>query len=349
MSMRPHSRALILCSVLATSVASGGSLYAQPSADPNQRATELYKKGNDYYDKAKWADAETMYRAAFELRKSFEIAGNLGDVEMIQGKARDAAEHLAFALTQFPPSGKPAQKEALQKRLREATIMIGTIHVKVNEPGAEVILDGKPLGKSPIESDVYVDRGDHVMEAKLEGYEPVTEKLTATAGSTHDVNLTLKRKEAPKSTLPPPGAGGAGAGEAPSGSSKPNTVIVIGGAMVSVAALATGIGLSVAANGKADDAVAIRDQLRVRGAPLCNTSGLDAATAMSCADLRSTLEDKDSFTNTAIAAFVIGGVAATATAVYTFWPLRKTSKAAEVRPVPVMTGKEGGLWLMGRF
>src|SRR5688572_14876877 len=130
MSMRPHLRAWILCSVLATSSTSGVVATAQPASDSGQRATELYKKGNELYDKSKWAEAETMYRAAFELRQSFEIAGNLGDVEMIQGKPRDAAEHLAFALREFPPSGKPPQKEALQKRLREATNMIGTVHIK---------------------------------------------------------------------------------------------------------------------------------------------------------------------------------------------------------------------------
>lgn len=346
--MRPHSRALILCSVLATCLASGGALYAQPSTDPNQRATELYKKGNDYYDKAKWADAETMYRAAFELRQSFEIAGNLGDVEMIQGKPREAAEHLAFALRLFPPSGKPAQKEALQKRLREATTMIGTVRVKVSEPDAEVVLDGKSIGKSPLDNEIYVDRGDHVLEARREGYEPAKEKISATAGSTHDVSLTLKKKEEPRSKAPPVGAGG-GADEVSAGRSKPNTIIIIGGAMVSVAALATGIGLTAAANGKSGDAELMRQTMDMRGAPLCGSVGIDALTASECMELRDTLGDKDSFTNTAIAAFVIGGLAATATGVYTFWPRRKAEKAAVVRPVPFMTGKEGGLLVTGTF
>lgn len=104
---------------------------AQPTQDPNQRATELYKKGNEFYDKGKFADAEMMYRAAFELRQTFEIAGNLGDVEMIQGKPREAAEHLSMALREFPPSGKPAQKEALKKRHREATALIGTVKLTI--------------------------------------------------------------------------------------------------------------------------------------------------------------------------------------------------------------------------
>ena len=153
-----------------------------------------------------------MYRAAFELRQSFEIAGNLGDVELIQGKPRDAAEHLGYAVREFPPTGKPPQKEALQKRLREATNMIGTVQIKVSVPGAEVLVDDKTVGKAPLDYELYVDRGEHVVSAKLEGYEPANEKLTATCGSKHDVSLTLTKKEAPKSpkAAVEPGGGDSG-------------------------------------------------------------------------------------------------------------------------------------------
>jgi hypothetical protein len=325
----------------------GGLALAQPTMDPNQRATELYKKGNELYDKGKFGDAETMYRAAFELRQSFEIAGNLGDVEIIQGKHREAADHLALALREFPPSGKPAQKEALRKRLREATSQIGTVKVTVSAPGAEVVLDGVTIGKSPIEREIYVDKGDRVIEARLAGHEPAKEKITATSGSTHDVSLTLTKIEPPKPKPKPvettPEASG---GEAP----KKNLIIIIGGAMVSVAAVATGVGLTVAANSAADDALAMKNALDARGAPLCNQYlPSDNQTASECAALRESLSDQGSYANTAVVAYVIGGLAAAGTAVYAFWPAPKGRKTAVVRPVPVVTGREGGLWITGTF
>jgi len=340
MSMRPPFRAWIICSVLAMGLTSAGLGMAQPTADPNRRATELYKKGNELYDKAKFADAETMYRAAFELRQSFEIAGNLGDVEMIQGKPREAAEHLAFALREFPPSGKPAQKEALKKRLREAAALIGTVKVTVNMPDAEVVLDGKTIGKSPIEQEFYVDRGQHVLEARIAGHEPAKETITATSGSTHDVSLTLKKIEPPKPPPKPVVRGPeAGGGDAP----KKNVILIIGGAMVSVAAVATGVGLTVAANGKADDALSIRNGLQVRNAPSCNVPSTE------CADLHAALSDKDFYSNTAVVAYVIGGLAAAGTVAYAFWPEPESRKSTVVRPVPVVTGREAGLWLTGTF
>lgn len=345
MSMRPRFCAWIICSVFAVGMTSGGISMAQPTQDPNQRATELYKKGNEFYDKGKFADAEMMYRAAFELRQTFEIAGNLGDVEMIQGKPREAAEHLSMALREFPPSGKPAQKEALKKRHREATALIGTVKLTVSAPGAEILLDGKVLGKSPIEHEFYVDRGDHEIEARLAGHEPAKEKLTATAGSTHEVGLTLKKVEPPK---PPPKP--VVPVEPASDSSKKNLIIIIGGAMVSVAAIATGAGLTVAANSKVDDARALRSSMHARPAPLCNAYlPSDNQTASECIALREMLSDADSYSNTAVVTYIIGGLAAAGTVAYAFWPAPKNPKSTVVRPVPVVTGREGGLWIMGTF
>lgn len=337
MTKRPHYRAWILCGALGACLFASGGASAQPTLDPNQRATELYKKGNEFYDKSKWADAETMYRAAFDLKKSFEIAGNLGDVEMIQGKPRDAAEHLAYAIRQFPPTGKPAQRVALEKRLQDATNLIGTVNIKVSVLGAEVFLDGVSLGKAPLEHELYVDRGDHVVEAKKEGYEPAKEKLTATPGSKHDLSLTLKQKPKPVPVKKPD--------EVEDSGSDKSVALLVGGGIVTTVALATGIGMTVAANGKSSDADAQRAGMPVG---VC-ASPIAAAYQASCTTLLDTLNDQDSFTNTAIAAYVIAGVAGAATATYALWPTRKSSGVASVRPVPVVTATESGLWLTGTF
>jgi hypothetical protein len=337
MTKRPHYRAWILCGALGACLSASGGASAQPTTDPNQRATDLYKKGNEFYDKSKWADAENMYRAAFDLKKSFEIAGNLGDVEMIQGKPRDAAEHLAYAIRQFPPTGKPAQRVALEKRLQDATNLIGTVNIKVSVLGAEVFLDGVSLGKSPLEHELYVDRGDHVVEAKKEGYEPASEKLTATPGSKHDLSLTLKQKPKPAPVKKPDVVEDTGSGK--------SVALLVGGGIVTTVALATGIGMTVAANGKSSDGDA-------QSAPIpMGACAAPIATQyqVPCKALLETRKDQGAFTNTATVAYIIAGIAGVATVTYALWPTPKSSGVASVRPVPVVTSTEGGLWLKGTF
>lgn len=337
MTKRSHSRAWLLCGAFAALVCATGDSFAQPTADPNKRATELYKKGNEFYDKSKWADAENMYRAAFDLRQTFDIAGNLGDTEMIMGKPREAAEHLSFAIRNFPADGKPAQREALRKRLQEAANLIGTVNVSVSVPGAEVLLDGKSLGKAPLDHEYYVDRGDHVIEAKMAGYEPAKESFKASVGTKHDIKFTLK--EVPKPKAPPPPKTDEGGGIF-AGRSLP---ILIAGGAVTVVGIAVGAGTAAAANGKASDA----DALIAGMAP--NACAAPAGLA-ACAELVDTRKSQDTLANTSMAAFVVGGVAGLATAGYFFfWPKPKSGKSASVRPVPVVTANQGGLWVNGTF
>jgi tetratricopeptide (TPR) repeat protein len=121
-------------------------------------------------------------------------------------------------------------------------------------------------------------------------------------------------------------------------------------AMVAVAGVATGIGLTVAANREYDDALAQKNAMNARGAPLCNAYlPSDNQTASECNALRDALSDTDTFSNTAVVAYLIGGLAATGMAVYAFWPAPKGHKTTLVRPVPVVTGREGGLWITGTF
>src|SRR4051794_15541067 len=49
-------------------------------------------------------EAYVLYQAAWILKQTHDISGNLAQVEMKLGKKRDAAEHLAFTLGHFPSS-----------------------------------------------------------------------------------------------------------------------------------------------------------------------------------------------------------------------------------------------------
>src|SRR5690242_11913564 len=65
---------------------------AAPAGDEDE-ATKLYKQGHDLYEQGKPAEAEKAYQAAWDLRQSFDVAANLGNVELVIGQTRDAAEH----------------------------------------------------------------------------------------------------------------------------------------------------------------------------------------------------------------------------------------------------------------
>ncbi|WP_170319878.1 PEGA domain-containing protein [Polyangium spumosum] len=294
-------------------------------ADDTARAAELFATGNKLFDEQKWAEAEAAYQAAWDLRKSFDLAGNLGDVEMTLGQHRDAAEHLTYALEEFPAGGKPEVREALLKRLDEAKQHIGTVTIGTNIGGAKLYVDGRFVGQAPLAKPVFVDPGKRVIEAKLPGHDDVLKTVDVEKAQAQEVNLVL----APK------------IGGAPGGKSK--VLIGVGGGLALVG-IGTGIGLLVAGSGASSDAADLRKTL-VPGDCFGPT---DPAKVASCTELQDRLETKDTFTNVGIPLLVAGGVIAAGTIVYAVLPRKKATTVGLV-VAPVVAPTFSGLFASGRF
>src|SRR6185503_10534547 len=115
-------------------------------------------------------DAYRAYKAGYDLKKGYDLAGNLGNVELALGRPRDAAEHLSFCLKNFPATGTAKQLEFIRSRLAEARQKVGALSIQVSEGGAEVLVDGRSIGRSPLADEVFVDPGSRRIEARLNGH-----------------------------------------------------------------------------------------------------------------------------------------------------------------------------------
>lgn len=200
---------------------------AGDAGDAGAKAAQLYQEGNAFYDQGKYTQAETRYQAAWDLQKSFDVAGNLGNVEMLIGQHRDAAEHLSYALQTFPLGGTPEKKRFLQERLAEARKQIGTVRITVNVDGAEILIDGKWAGVSPLPGEVFVPPGERTIEVRR-GRLKSTESILVAKGSSQDLRVTLQ-----------PG---------------PKKEILIAGGAVGAAGIASGVIFAILSSGKAGDA-----------------------------------------------------------------------------------------------
>jgi hypothetical protein len=296
------------------------------------KADELYRQGNDAYKQNRLKDAYNFYRDAWNLKKSYDIAGNLGAVELAINMPRDAAEHLLHSLRQFPANGKPEARDKTRQRLEEALKQIGTLVIKANVEGADILIDGKSIGKAPLEQEVFVDAGARRIEAKFEGYESAQQQLQVAKGSTHQVALKLK-----KSAPPPPVV------VTPTRPSWTVPVIVVG-ASLAAASFGTGIGLFVASGSKGTEADEKLAELRRTSGPT------PCPTQPGCAEVKDLRADHDTFHNVAIGTFVLGGVfaAATVTSVFLLNP-KRSSTESDVRVAPALGPTSQGLFVTGTF
>jgi len=296
-------------------------------ADDTARAKELYEMGNKLYDEQKWSEAEAAYQSAWNLRKSYDLAGNLGDVEMQLGQFRDAAEHLSYAYDEFPTGGKPEVREALGKRIAEARQHVGVLRIKTNVVGARLYVDLKLVGQTPLEKGLFVDVGQRVIEARIDGHDDVLRTIEVAQGSTQEIELQL---------VPKFGGG------ASSGSAKRIAVIAMG-AGLAAAGIGMGVGLWATASGKTTDAGVIRANMQKGDCP-----GTAADTIAQCTSLKSTLKDHDTYFNVGTGMLTTGILLGVGTIVYVA-VTRKKSSTMGLEAIPIVAPTFTGVSLSGRF
>ncbi|XXY52693.1 hypothetical protein WME91_16315 [Sorangium sp. So ce269] len=272
-------------------------------------------------------------------------------------KYREAAEHLAWSLEQ-----REALPVALQLRfeegLRKATTHVATLLLAVDPPDAEVLVDGKPVGRTARTHKLFFESGQHMVRARAPGREESFQVFTAMSGQEHEMLMQLARssgstkevaaaapKEAPKalsSTL-------ADRTQATSPwASWPGT-LRIAGIAVTTATVSVGSLLMIRASRLDGDLRERRDGLNRD--PATNSSMCwQAPQRSACAELLR-LRDERNLSGAAGTALVIaGGVigAATAASFFTdFAFLGRTPARERIHVSPVATGQETGVRIEG--
>jgi PEGA domain-containing protein len=324
--MRPFLRACITCAAIGMCTAIVAPAYAEDAAVDAvaTRQRELYDQGNKLYDQKKFPEAEAAYLAAWKVKKGYDLAANLGDVELLNGKSRLAAEHLSYALREFPAGGKPALRQQLSKRLAEARQLVLTLHIEVNKPGAEVFVDGQSIGRAPIVDDVFVDPVGCTVEAKLDGFVDGREAVPSAKGGAANVKITLVPKPERRSIVP---------------------AVVLGG--VAVVGLASGIGLLAAGGSKRSSAETLFNSiLGDKKSCVPSAANFDAR----CTQLSEISSSSDTLHNVGVGMLIGGGAAALATGAYLFWPASKApTTGSTLRVIPVVAETGGAILATGTF
>lgn len=327
---------------------------ADPKADTVEKADALFREGVRFVTQQRWADAENKFLAAFALNQTYDVANNLGQTQYRMGKYRDAAEHLAYAVQHWPLIGKKDARDLALKRLDEVKKQVGALKVSINAQGAEVSVDGTTVGRSPLEVQVFVEAGPHLVIARLAGYDEARADVKSQKGEEQEVNLTLvKSPRGPEAgafgrsnggSVGGGGSGGPGPGDGgkdqPAGANK--AVLIAGGATAGVA-LVAGVVFTVLANGKAADADALMGTLRQRGAPdPCKTYSAD------CDSIERSRVAQGQLASGALISFLGAGVVGLGTLGYALLAPQRRS-AAHARVVPVVSATQPGLIVEGTW
>jgi tetratricopeptide (TPR) repeat protein len=314
---------LILTSAIGSiSLAAPRAAAAQTSASETARVTELFKNGKAAFAKGDMPEAERLFSQALAIRKSSDIAANLGQSELEQQKFRAAAEHFQWALANLLPSATDAQRKAVETGLARSRSEVAILRLDIKPEGSDVLVGEQNLGKSPVAGGVYVEPGEVIVSVRHDGFIAIDKRVMVGKGTEQAIELSLTPKEG--AVAGAPGAAVVDSGlehhdaaplaDSPADHPAPKKSLVPAYVATGVAVAGGVVGLvfTLSAGSKEKDADKQRDDLNALGG--CN----GAAPAAACDDLKNKRESVDSSRHLAIGAFVVGGVAAVV-AGYFYW------------------------------
>ena len=199
--MRSHnwfSTKFLIPIVLLSFGLSSGPATAQ---NAREKAVKLLKEGSVLYGKKDHKGALDRFLRAYTLFPSFKIHFNLAMVYEDMGKPEKAARHFELFL-KGEKVALPGLVKTARSRFGVLRQRLSTITLTCTESGASVVVDDQVVGKTPLETKLYLSPGKHTIAVKKDGFKEfrLDQERPFVAGVQQQVEVRLEKKAAP----PPP-------------------------------------------------------------------------------------------------------------------------------------------------
>ncbi|HEY2513213.1 MAG TPA: PEGA domain-containing protein [Polyangiaceae bacterium] len=141
-----------------------------------------------------WAGAEAQYKAALAAQPSAPALEGLAGAQYELKNSGESYESYDRLLKDYGATLPAAAKKRAEARLKELAAVTGYVSIRVNESGADVNLDGKLLGTSPVAALVRVTAGPHKVDVSKAGFAPVSKTPNVGPNGKEIVEVTLARE-----------------------------------------------------------------------------------------------------------------------------------------------------------
>jgi hypothetical protein len=174
---------VVVCSAITTRAS------AEPSdGQAKARAQGLLSEGTAAYGRGDYAAALDKFTAAYKIFPSPKLWFNIGQANRDLGRPVEAVE----AFDRFLRDAGDAPPETLAEARRSAAELktkLGQINVRCPTDGAEITIDGKPVGSAPLGEMLWATPGRHQIAGQLDGFSPAIEDVVVELGQVTPVDI----------------------------------------------------------------------------------------------------------------------------------------------------------------
>jgi len=189
--MRDASRAAIAFAILSHALPANGQAEA-----PGGEAKKSFEKGVELYNQQDYQGALAEFLAAYEAKPHHSVLYNIAQCyEMIDSGAK-ALHYYEMYLEEGADYITETRRQKVEAEIEKLRGQLTPLSLSVEPDGAEVLIDGKTVGSSPIEKQ-YVDPGEHTLIVQKDGHETWKKSFVAKRGVPLSLEVTLAVKAKP--------------------------------------------------------------------------------------------------------------------------------------------------------
>jgi hypothetical protein len=161
-------------------------------ADDVAEAKARFRRGAELYRASRWREAIAEFEAAYRLKPHGAIHFNVAQCRERLGEWAGALRGYHDYLREVPDAKDRAAVQASIRGIEERLAAVGVqaLLVYSDPPGAEVRLDGRPRGTTPLH--VVLPPGSYRLALALDGYEGAAEEVALAAAASRAVEVVLR-------------------------------------------------------------------------------------------------------------------------------------------------------------
>jgi hypothetical protein len=181
------------------------ALPADADKKTDKAARKAFKQGVKFFEAGQFDEAVESFREAYELQPAWKLLYNIGQGEAAAKRHGLALESFAQYLSEGGDALTPKRREEVLSEVKRLRDMAGSLEIEAPD-GAEVHVDGKPRGTTPLPGRIRVSAGvDHEVVLIL-GDDILLSKVVRVGGGESQLVTTTPEAPtvAPVPGIPPP-------------------------------------------------------------------------------------------------------------------------------------------------
>jgi tetratricopeptide (TPR) repeat protein len=182
----------VLVVVLLSCVAAPGRA---DEGDARAQALALLRDGNEKYLQGLYVEALDRFERASTLFPSPNLDFNIAQALNELGRPVDALTHYERYVHEVKEEESPDHWRTAHEQIFRLEGAVARVEIQTNIADAQVTIDGKPVGTTPLDAPVRLMPGPHAIVVARAGYEQTVIEHTLKAGETAVERIELHTEE----------------------------------------------------------------------------------------------------------------------------------------------------------